>query len=215
VSDDALRALERRAAQGDVEARRAFLIEGLRAGRISPNRVLLLALVGDPAALALGLEPIPDPTFFMAWSTGIERGGGHEAGVRAAIAAARVALDAQRASSTVRAPGEGAVAAAERWVVAPGPATLEACLSAGRLADAASVLFRGAPARSLAHALSTCHDVTSAIRTPHLAFFAIRSAALAANEERVRQAIAAELLPWLWGERDPIRDRIEARPPAS
>lgn len=109
MSDQRLRELERRVAEGDGAAEAPLLAERVRAGTLAPDRLRLAAYLGHPPAReALGDEaPVlrEDPD---SWIRGLADWG-PQAWVRAAIAAARL---------TGR-PNQEVLDAAEAWLRQP------------------------------------------------------------------------------------------------
>ncbi len=86
--DDRARAFERQAHTGDLDARGRALWERARRGELALERVTLAAYLGEPAARrALGGDAPALPADVHACARGLERWG-HEALVRAALAAA-------------------------------------------------------------------------------------------------------------------------------
>lgn len=128
MSDAEMRELERRAAQGDLEAAARGLLVRLRRAGLLPERVRLAACLGDPAA-RLALGPAAPPDGFEA--PGDDLGGrtalaveleknGKEAGVRAALAVAEWALPRwHRPREGEPAVAAAAVAATRRWIDCP------------------------------------------------------------------------------------------------
>ncbi|MCO5172222.1 MAG: hypothetical protein M9894_38485 [Planctomycetes bacterium] len=125
MTDVRLRALEREATRGDLEAAARLLRSQVRLGALDAPRLGLLAYAGDPAAaLAHPGAPTP-PDDPKAWVLGLEPWGA-EACVRAAVAAARLALPQWEARRPDPRPRQ-AVAAVDAWLAAPGQAEALAC----------------------------------------------------------------------------------------
>lgn len=209
--DTRLRRLERAASQGDVEARARVLCERLRAGDLAEERVRLAAYLGDPGARLLLAERAPELPVIRAraglelnqrrWITGL-RAYGKEWLVLAAVALAHARFAAwTRWDETDERPRR-AVAAAEAWVRCPCDA---------HLADAAETV---APAERAVQGLRA--------RTARSAYYALRAARVvvepnyrvlgleyepAQDAEALRQALRAELVPWLVGHADPVAAR--------
>jgi hypothetical protein len=115
MSDARLRDLERRATQGDLDARRDLLQLRLRSGRLDRERLQLTAYLGDvtarevcgdrrwavPPGAARWGTPIAAP---LDWVEGL-RAWGKEAAVRAAVAAARVMLEPWERATPCKACG--------------------------------------------------------------------------------------------------------------
>lgn len=98
MADSRLRQLQRDAASGgDLEAEARFLLERVRVGKLPAERLELAAYLGDPAARLAVSVPGPDPTApwtrdeLAGWVVGLRRWGKVSC-VRAAVAAARLAL---------------------------------------------------------------------------------------------------------------------------
>jgi hypothetical protein len=92
--DERLRALERQAASGDLEAEAALLRHRLAIGDLTEKRLRLAAYLGHPPARRIyGKRLRPDRQEISKWIRGVRHFGGVEAGLRAALAAAEQTLD--------------------------------------------------------------------------------------------------------------------------
>lgn len=122
MSDERLRELERRWKESAaVVDEAAYLRELLRTGVLSHDQLSLAAYCGHAAAeLVLGTDAPPAPSNLVEWARGLFKWG-KEAGVRAAIAAARHRLpDWETLGLNNNAP-ELAIALAERWLAVRSP----------------------------------------------------------------------------------------------
>jgi hypothetical protein len=137
------------------------------------------------------------------WVRGLGRFG-REAVDRAGIAAARLALPVWQAEFPTDDRPRRAIQAYEEWIVCPCEAHA-ARLYASRTAAG---LMGGAAATPLASAAARA----AALCCMRGDGQATRAASLT-SEERVRDAIKADLLPWALGEHDPLRMRHDARDP--
>lgn len=137
------------------------------------------------------------------WVRGLGRFG-REAVDRAGVAAARLALPVWQAEFPEDDRPLRAIQAHEGWILCPceaHAAALHATRSAvGLMGGAASDPRASVAAR--AAALCCLRGEGQA-----------RRAASVTSEERVRDAIKTELLPWVLGEHDPVRTRNDARAP--
>lgn len=152
MSDERLRELQRRWQEtGAVEDGAALLRARLRAGTLTPERLALLAHLGEPAAsLALG-DDAPEPiASASAWLSGLDRFG-REAHLRAAVAvAARLRPLFERANPRDR-RYQAALEAIWDWLRAPEPATRRAAVQAADALPDASPISN--PANCAARAL--------------------------------------------------------------
>lgn len=131
MSDARRREIERSAATDPAAAGR-LLLERLRAGEVSRERVHLLALVGDPAAcLALGLALPTDPEKVARAAVGL----GWRPVVIGLTDAARRALGEERSSALQRAVGL-ALQRLEQAQAAEGDAARPALVTACRAVEA-------------------------------------------------------------------------------
>lgn len=213
MADHRLRSLERDLATGDPGARARLLRERLRAGTLELERAQLAAWLGDPDAReALGpggyeafAAPLREVTrrvvgdlqtesasvSLAIWVAALERWGA-PACVRAAIAAARLALPTIEGKAylgpAARSAARDALRAAEAWARCPCDAHAEA--GHGAWSDA------------------VWEATSSASPDPHGARnAAVRVARWAGGEtsvDAVRDAVRAELVPWALGLGEPL-----------
>ncbi len=137
------------------------------------------------------------------WVRGLGRFG-REAVDRAGVAAARLALPVWPAEFPADDRPLRAIQAHEAWILCPcetHAAALHATRSAVSLAGGAASDPRASAAARTA-ALCCLRGDGQARRATSLT-----------SEERVRDAIKSELLPWVLGEHDPVRTRNDARAP--
>lgn len=120
--DDRLRRLDRAAAQGDAHEQARLLVERVRAGELSPERLLVAAYCGHaPASLGCtlaGMSAPVQPAESRAWASGL-REHPKEVSVRGVVAIARSRLpDWEPWSANDRRPAQ-AIHAAEAWLACP------------------------------------------------------------------------------------------------
>lgn len=205
VVDDRLQDLRRRVAQGEPGARAALLAERVRTGDLARERLELAAHVGDEDArrIAGPTRSSLDREALSSWP--------REALVRGLVAAARVAfeafkrepLDFPRPSwvapeSTFEMIRE-AIESSERWILDPAGSHLPVLLLVTDAGRSAWWVMLGPTITNEKHEVASTN-----------AAFGIRSAAEQAGEGVVAAAIRNEVAPWALGERDPVRERVEA-----
>jgi len=190
VSDRRLRELERLREAGDRPAAVRLLRERLRSGDLDPERLALLAYVGDEvAAEALG-EAAPRPSRDLeSWLRGLARWG-RPAFARAATAAARLVLPFWELTAPEDARPREAIAAAEACLADPGaPAAEEA---RARAEAAQHVLGELAPRLLLSSDPSYMPTVMArAFRETRAAVQAALAAAAPDPAQAVRHAVLA------------------------
>lgn len=225
MSDERRRRAERDAAgDGGDEAAARDLIERLRSGELTRERVALAAYLGDRAScLALDAGPRAEVVTPGAWARGLAAFG-REAEVRAAIAVAWVVLpewEGDEVSEWVagrRALVRAAIEAAEAWVLEPTPEAehrAEQASSSARLAcmfepHSERAKTAGLIGAMAAHATSSVvveHDAA----TTHYASACVDLTAGLVGRRHAEAAVAREVVPWALGRRDPVRQRAEAR----
>lgn len=120
MSDQRQRALERAAEAGDREAEAELLRERLRAGELRPERVQLLAALGEaPARMALDAPPALLPRGdLLALASGLTDFG-KEVLVRAALAAAAPLLEVVEEHAPYEQRPRAALRAVEAWLARP------------------------------------------------------------------------------------------------
>jgi hypothetical protein len=193
VRDEAFRELEREwRATRDVELEQSYVQASVRRGLPRP-RLLLAAYLGSSAALGLlGDQGFPEEPNLGAWLAGLGLGRlarkkelARESALRAALAAL----------SLLRAEGQGAAdqdAASEivtRWLRDP---------SEANRAEVRGLKGAGDPIPDLAAAALAKRVKESARSAAKVADFAVRALRTRhrKNQQLVRSAIYAELLPW-------------------
>lgn len=225
MADARLMAARRRAEADpqDREARARYLTERVRSGDLSREALFTAAYMGDRASqLALqegppnyghpnGLGPggcLPQGCCWRCaaegsreftrpyWTIGVAKRWGREVCVRVLVSAAWPC-------KPMKVGEEACLAAAEAWLVCPCEG--HRVQAAALLAEprdafrAPAYVAAGGPelAKALGVGLADCVRLT---RIPR-----------AFPSEVVTAAITAELVPWALGERDPVRERVEAR----
>lgn len=195
MSDENLCELERRWKEtGAVEDEAAFLLERVRVGELTQDRLELGACFGCQAAsTALGRGPV-----VLSVLDGLPACSA-EAAVRVAVAAARVALphwlDKHQASPLAR-QAEEAIELVERWVMCPCEQHSRACLDS--------------VASSMPHWWSRLGELPEhPDRVARVVSSAIRSSTehLPDPSSSVCAAIHSEVLPWILGYWDPLAER--------
>jgi hypothetical protein len=114
--DERLRKLEREAAQGDASATARLLVERVRLGELSDERLRLAAYLGHPTAREAVGDALPAPEDALEWVRALD-GHGREACVRAALTAARHSLPVS--GHPVSADVEAALDATAAWLACP------------------------------------------------------------------------------------------------
>lgn len=226
MTDRQLRQLEREAASGDVEAKAKLLLGRVRIGDLTEERLRLAAHLGDEAswdALAGNVSGAEDLEEWV-WAL-------HEFGaiplVRGLLAAARQARPPWYLKENPR------IAAVESWAVCPCENHADQAYTQAR-SSAPSFRARGfgmsgGVTRFLALAPAAMEEgETGREYRRHLATSLLGSVLRAASgvptdenwhrqlkgrttPECIRGAIRDELVPWVLGERDPVKERVEAR----
>jgi hypothetical protein len=129
VRDAHVRRLQRQLANTpDLAVAGKVLLETVRAGRLSPEALELLATAGEPAARAALGEPIVDERPLREWVWAL-RPWGRPLVVRALVAAAKHTLQATPGSS------QPLLEAAEKWCACPCAEHAEAAYRASRIAE--------------------------------------------------------------------------------
>lgn len=205
--DARLRQLQREASTGDLQARAKLLLGRVRAGELSEERLRLAAYLGDPASReALG-EGAPEALQNWrsrelnkrTWAQDISRDYGEEGARRMLVAVMRESL-----SLPFPTPAEylSLLESEEDLVACPCEQHRE------RAMDEELEFWRerakGLPAILSAVVGMTRTFFTQAVNLPE-------SSDYPAAGLRVANSIRTELIPWALGERDPVRERVEAR----
>ncbi|MCO5165389.1 MAG: hypothetical protein M9894_03350 [Planctomycetes bacterium] len=215
--DDRLRGLRRRVGRGEAGARAALLAERLRSGDLAPERVRLAAALWDPDARAV--SPVPQR---LHEATALEPYG-RAAVERACIATVRLLVPCwvEAFPDDERIPL--AVLASERLALMPPEARgWEDGLRHVGMAehDAARALEAGYQSAQALAAVAVDYTHAGVVHgnmgVEVVAGYALES--LTAGPGRtepdarrlVHEAIAADLVAWVLGEGDPLRERVEA-----
>jgi len=234
VADERLRELERAAARGEPASRARLLRERVRLGEGEPGRLrLAAALLGEPCDGRPA--PPPEPSIF-AWVRSLGQGGSRaaawgriapEAGLRAAVAAARAALPVWEPAG-----GGGprrAIEAAEAWLCCPCAAHRRAVPAARRHLygpggrtptphrwGVASPQPYGPSYRratpSARRVVEAAASLLTALDAPSRAAWTAWTAARATGDEAaVRNAVTREVVAWALALEDPLQARLRAR----
>lgn len=200
MSDEALREAERRwRATGHVEDEARLLLEQLRAGQLSAERLELAAYCGHGAALVAIGRPVGDPavTNVKRWVASVPRGRDVVAW-RAAVAA----LDAA-----------GPVAAERVLDCGPGGPTLAALVVAVQrwLLDPTTSLASPLPDHGLPMDGRDFERPPAWIHAQGI----VGDAADFVGHAELLARLRAEIGTWALGRGDPVRDRAARRPDAS
>lgn len=197
MTDARLRAVSRAAARGDLTARAALLLERVRAGELSAERLLLAAWLGDDRARAVVGHALTrlQPDELLPWLLDLTEVGTRDAVVRA-LASVGTAQIAQAPESSPEI--EIAVSLVRRWIEHP---VADAALSKGasRLASRIARRRRCPPSPVLlcawaAEIAGSRADTWGRVARKRLT----RWAAIAIADPR--PAIRQALLPWALGE---------------
>jgi hypothetical protein len=211
VADDRLRELERRWRESGTPADElAWLRAALRAGSLERRRLELAAFLGhDTARAALELQPHEDPPLgfpLYRYQGRLRTTLDPQEAIRVGIAAARASEHGEQAALDL-------LERAERWVVDPSReanAALRLPPALHRAVEELSHLSH--VVRAAVHAFQAVACLSSpdwggdgAVDQGVKAVLAMASAV---DEEVVIEAIRADVVPWLLGQRDPVRDRV-------
>lgn len=222
MADGRLRELERRWQQsGSVQDEAAYLLERVREGDLTKERLELAAYLGYPAASSGVGVRAHDPQSledFVDFARGLKRFE-RQAKVRAALA---VALRLPRPEEAARPFVDRCVAATARWVLDPNEENARAAASAGLFVPdylgVTYIRYRGlgwATAGSDAwnRRFRSIRDVPDEERAgPEVECLVECWHDLQAN---TIQAIRDDVVPWSLGYGDPVADRFQARGEAS
>jgi hypothetical protein len=197
MTDARLRAVSRAAARGDPTAHIALLLERVRAGELSTERLQLAAWLGDDHARAVvGPDLVrPQPDELLPWLLCLTEIGSREAVVRA-LAAVGTSQIAKHPTSPAVAK---AVSLIRRWIEQPvGDTTLAA--AAARLSSRAARRSRRGASPTLLCAWAAQLAGSPADRWFRLARRRLtRWSEIASEDPRPRIRLA--LLPWALGSR--------------
>lgn len=191
--DHQFRALERQAAQGDLEAQGQLLLLRVRAGDLSRERLDLAVHLHHPPALrALGRADADAGSTLPAWVIELERWG-RPVLVRALVAAAKL-LDAHVDDDTRRQQ----LAAAESWCDCPCRSHALEAYGASRATDGVepSPSYHAAFAAHVAGNMEGASGRSSLLR---VAKIALHDAHLSGREPELRDVIRSALVPWACG----------------
>ena len=207
VSDERIRRFERLARGGDVAAMGQLLLERLRLGYLSRDRLELAAHLNDPAALAaLGVDPSGEPADLREWTCALQRWG-RPTVVRALVAAGRT-LQPSRAPAA----NEALLEVARTWAECPcTPHAQEAYEACGHAeqgnpfeSSASSVAFHVAHATYVAGFNQGPAGGTSLQSMVAIVLRVLREGGRSPDE--VRRAVQRELAEWALQARAPGTD---------
>lgn len=206
MSDRRLLDLRRRAEQGDVGAAAALLTERIRIGEVTVEGVDLAAFVGDEiAALVVRLEDADVPRTLLEFGRALRARWEREECLRVVLASVQPLIDPTLHPSrdpTVPIGSATAVQAITRrlweWISCP-------CEE-----HAWEIRRYRSYTPGLSPWSSAACQVVFAPITADLMFSALEVPGRVFGEAAVRAAIRREVAPWALGERDPLRERVEA-----
>ena len=202
MSDEHLRELERRWREtGSVEDEAAWLGARVKAGDLDPEKLEVLEHLGrEGARLALAslvTQPSGDPVDFLEAGSALRvkclRGWPHEAALRL-LAATWGQMEAARDSSE----GRAGLLALEEWLSCPCQEHAEAVEQQGRFGISLSPESWDL-AIQIATLLADVPWTVEGGRPTEL------------TRKAVWDGLRAELVPWLLGYSDPVRERVQAR----
>jgi len=217
VSDADLRALERRFREtGSVEDEAAWLIALVQAGEVEQSRLESAAALSHPAALVATLR---QPLELTTVSGLVDQVDGDEAQIRSALAALRTSWVAWETVWRGYPPGVKAfmsrLNAIEDWVVCPcddHQLRVERALGARVFIALEHVLMR---AGEVDEGLIELGEGIVLGWSDERASACLSYAAAGVNGpafgSQVLEPTKSELVPWLLGYGDPVRERVEAR----
>lgn len=237
MSDERLRQLEREAASGDVDAKAKLLLERMRIGGLTAERLRLAAYLGDEASRrALGTEAPPEVHELgqMIFLLCAKNPDPRACGVRSLI---RTALfHEERDQDDLALHSQGSVVRLmhrlEAWCLNPGSKTRrgigrslhtlnnkrELRLTAGSHQTHLDLAAKAVQAAANLVLTGSLEDIpriasrgileSSGTTQPHNQD---NSRPYWAEAPDLREAICADLVPWALGERDAVRERAEAR----
>jgi len=197
MSDERLRQLERRwRASGSVHDESGYLLERVRAGDLSRERLELAAYCGHQGARAASAGDAPAaPQGLGDWGRGLEPWG-KEPCVRAALSAGWAQSQAKEYSvDAVR-----ALRRALAWIRCP----CQRHRALAREAAGRSSKIRSATEAALAAAAADAEGAASK------ASKALARAAKVVGEGRVRAAAQSDVASWALGNGDPVAQKIDA-----
>jgi len=221
-----MRDLEREAAVGDKEAGSRLLLERVRSGETSLQRLELASFLGEESArVALGEEKrareseIDTRQKLNEWVRTLLDQGDKESAVRIAVTAAREVIDYW--NDTVDKSPRLAIESAENWILSPSDQTVaKAQEMAGMASDAIDYLDHGeheghavAAASNCAYSAYVAQDKSKggAAMTVYSAYDAQVSSGKSEQEtaNKMYEIIRNNLLPWALGQGDPVKERVE------
>lgn len=224
MSDARLRGLERRWRETGVMADEAtFLLERLRVGELTQERLQLAAYLGYEAAkVVLETDAPLVPEDSEDWVNGLKLWG-KEACVRAAIVIAEAVQGLPGALISSDEWSEWAIPeairAASKWVFCQTEKNAGDAFTRGRLVIPdnfnARLFYPDTPAAQAAFAASMPINRNPNLRQygdmPTTAIAFVRRSFNLSVVRSICQNISAELLPWVLGTGDALRDRVEER----
>jgi len=208
VSDERLRELERRFREvGTTEAEADWLRERLRAGELVPARLELAGLLGHEAAR---LVCPPSGPLGLRHFRDLLRAAGAEAGLRYLVVVAGAGVEGFGGGVALRTLLERV----ERWIAGEGRGA-ELLEAAEAAAGPASFSI---PVRSLVGAARAAARDEGAALDGVVAREALSACVLHqvlppglenADHDRLRERLRVDVLPWLVGAGDPVRERVQ------
>lgn len=210
MSDEQRRELERRWKEtGDAADEAALLGERLRVGGLTTDRLSIAAALGHEAARqVLGSEAPPrtDPT---RWEDGGVPFLNRDQTKRAAVAAARHLL-AETDFPGLRPPLDLADVAVACPCQAHAVAVVNGFVALPAVTEFTHTGFEAA--KAIEDAVSAAYHVERESQDQR---YSVCAAVRVLGAERTLAAVAAELVPWLLGHGDPLRDRCEGHSPGA
>ncbi len=195
----------------------AYLTAQVEAGALGREKLTLAACFGDAASQTASGEPAPcSPRDAIERAASLRSSCGDQACVRAVVAAARYLIpedfpDKESfANRWALARVLPAIHAAEDWIQKDDDRTIRQAQRRGLNArDAHAGTLEESAAHVAAHAaLSAANDHID--RCGH-ALRGIHEASTVVGNDQLERVLHDELVPWLLGYSDPVKDRVEAR----
>jgi hypothetical protein len=202
--DTQLRKDERRAAQGDDQARTRLLLRRVRAGELSLHLVYLAAYLGEPRAVPMCDVVVPEA--LEPWLAGVVAAD-QRAGVRAGLALARAVLEQRRAlPDRADAAVVYGLAQVEAWCLDPEEPKLPAW-GCAKEARAAALTGSGVDVTLawITFELLSAADASDPAEAASHVNEALRFACRLLDDEVVRDTVRDALVLWAVGEGDPLK----------